>query len=138
MTGVDSELILRWEDVIPYGKELIGQALEGGNTRGGVSSWNGDMTVKGTQAADSVSAAVEPRDELVQDVVEGIPAMLLEVGDAMIASREVLVAIVGAALRASLSLGTEARSHHLLLRMLFDAFRRSFSGDPLARVRLFH
>lgn len=85
-----------------------------------------------------VPTAVEPRDELVEGVVERSPVMLLEVGDTMIARREALVRIADAVLGDSLPPDTEARSHHLLLELLFDGLRQSFSRDPLARVRLFH
>lgn len=105
-------LILGWNtlrvklgiDVMPslkskaqHGHGLMKQALEGGGARGGVSSWNVDMTVKDTQATGNVCLLLEPRDELdelVEDVAARSPVILLEVGDAMITRREVLVTMV--------------------------------------------
>ena len=84
------------------------------------------------QAAGKGAAAMEPRDEFVEDVVARGPAMFKEVGDEVIARREALMAVVGAALEAGLPSDAETRIRGLLLGPLFDGFRRSLSGDPSA------
>ena len=89
------------------------------------------------QIAGKGAAAMEPRDEFVEDVVARGPAMFKEVGDEVIARREALMAVVGAALEAGLPSDAETRIRGLLLGPLFDGFRRSLSGDPSARVELF-
>ena len=106
-------------------------------SRGGISLRRVAVTMKGMQAAGKVAAAIEPRDEFVGDVVAQGPAMFMEVGDEIIARREVLTAAVDAALEAGLPSDAETRLRNLLLGPLVDGFRRSLSGDPPARVEPF-
>ena len=56
-------------------------------SRGGISLWHVAATMKGIQATGKVAAALEPRDEFVEDVVARRPAMLIEVGDEVIAGK---------------------------------------------------
>ena len=102
-------------------------------SRGGISLRRVAVTMKGIRAAGKVSAAMEPRDEFVEDAVARGPAMFMEVGDKVIARREALMAAVDAALEAGLPFDSKTRLCDLLLGPLFDDFRRSLSGDPPAR-----
>ena len=107
------------------------------DSRGGISLRRVAVTMKGMQAAGKVAAAMEPRDEFIEDVVVRGPAMFMEVGDEVIARREALMAAVDAALEAGLPSDAETRLLDLLLGPMFDGFRRSLSGDPPARVEPF-
>ena len=124
------------------GKAQGGDRSSGGmsedvDSRGGISLRRVAVTMKGLQAAGKVAAAMEPRDEFVEDVVARGPAMFMEVGDEVIARREALMAAVDAALEAGLPSDAETRLRDVLLGPLFDGFRRSLSGDPPARVEPF-
>ena len=119
------------------GDRSSGDMPEDLGSRGGISLRRVAVTVKGMQAAGKVAAAMEPRNEFVEDVVARGPAMFMEVGDEVIARREALMAAVGAALEAGLPSDAETRLRDLLLGPLFDGFRRSLSGDLPARVEPF-
>ena len=119
------------------GDRSSGDMPEDVDSRGGISLRRVAVTMKGMQAAGKVAAAMEPRDEFVEDVVARGPAMFMEVGDEVIARREALMAAVDAALEAGLPSDAETRLRDLLLGPLFDGFRRSLSRDPPARVEPF-
>ena len=97
--------------------------------RDGISLRRVAMTMKGMQAAGKVAAAMEPRDEFVEDVVAPGPAMFMEVGGKAIARREALMAAVDAALEAGLPFDAKTRLRDLLLGPV--------SGDPPARKKPF-
>ena len=78
------------------------------------------VTMKGVQAAGKMAAAIEPRDEFVEDVVARGPAMFIEVGNEVIARQEALMAAVDAALEAGLPSGADISLRDLLLGPLFD------------------
>ena len=105
--------------------------------RDGISLRRVAVTMKGMQAAGKVAAAMEPRDEFVEDGVARGPAMFMEVGGKVIARREALMAAVDAALEAGLPFDAKTRLCDLLLGPLFDDFRRLLSGDPPARKEPF-
>ena len=149
ISGTDSVLILGSKtlreklgiDVMAY---LKGKAQGGDRSsadmpddvgsRGGISLRRVAVTMKGMQAAGKVSAAMEPRDEFVEDAVARGPAMFMEVSDKVSARREALMAAVDTALEAGLPFDAKmTRLCDLLLGPLFDDFRRSLSGDPPAR-----
>ena len=109
------------------GGRSSGDMPEDVGSRGGISLLRVAVTMKGIQAAGKVAAAMEPRDESVEDVVARGPAMFMDVGDEVIASREALMAAVDAALEAGLPSDAETRLRDLLLGPLFDGFRRSLS-----------
>ena len=119
------------------GDRSSGDMPENIGSRGGISLRRVAVTMKGMQAADKVAAAMEPRDGFVEDVVARGPAIFMEVGDEVIARREALMAAVDAAREDGLPSDAETRLRALLLGALFDGFRRSLSGDPLARVEPF-
>ena len=106
-------------------------------SRGGISLRRIAVTMKYMQAAGKVTAATEPRDEFVEDVVARGPAMFMEVGDEVIARREALMAAVDAALVAGMPSEAETRLRDLLIGPLFDGFHRSLSEDPPARMEHF-
>ena len=95
------------------------------------------VMMKGMQTAGKVAAAIESRDEFVEDVLARGPPMFMEVGDEVVARREALVAAEDAALDADLPSDAETRLRDHLLGPLFDRFRRSLLGDPPARVEPF-
>ena len=105
--------------------------------RDGISLRPVAVTMKGMQAASKVAAAMEPRDEFVEDVVARGPAMFMEVDGKVIARREALMAAVDAALEAGLPFDAKTRLCDLLHEPLFDDFRRLLSGDPPARKEPF-
>ena len=119
------------------GDRSSGDIPEDVGSRGGILLRHVAVRMKGMQAAGKVAAAIEPRDGFVGDVVARGSAILMEVGDEVIAHREVLMAAVDAALEAGLPSDAETRLHDLLLGPLFDGIRRSLSGDPPARVEPF-
>ena len=120
------------------GDRSSGDIPEDVGSRDGISLRRVAVTMKGMQAAGKVAAAMEPRDEFVEDVVARGPAMFMEVGDEVIARWEALMAAVDAALEAGLPSDAETRLRDLLLGPLFDGFRRSLSGDPPVRVEPSH
>ena len=137
--GTDSVLILGSKmlreklgiDVMAYlkGKAQGGDRSSGDmpgdvGSRDGISLRRVAVTMKGMQAAGKVAAAMEPRDEFVEDVVARGPAMFIEVGDKVIARREALTAAVDAALEAGLPFDAKTRLRDPLLGPLFDDFRR--------------
>ena len=91
------------------GDKLSGDMPEDVGSRGGISLRRAAVTMKGMQAADKVAAAMESRDEFVEDVVARGPPMFMEVGDEVIARREALMADVDAALEAGLPSDAETR-----------------------------
>ena len=58
-------------------------------SRGGISLRRVAVTMKGMQAAGKVAAAMEPQYEFVEDVVAWGPAMLMELGDEVIARQNI-------------------------------------------------
>ena len=119
------------------GDRSSGDMPEDVDSRGGTSLRRVAVTMKGMQASGKVTAAMEPRDEFVEDGVARGPVMFMEVDDEVIVRREALMASVDAALEADLPSDAETRLRDLLLGPLFDSFRQSLSGDPPARVEHF-
>ena len=119
------------------GDRSSGDMPEDVGSRGGISLRRVAVTMEGMQAAGKLAAAMEPRDEFVEDVVVRGPAMFMEVGDEVIARREAQMTAVDAALEAGLPSDPETRLRDILLGPLFDDFHRSLSGDPPARVEDF-
>ena len=74
------------------------------------------------QAAGKVAAAMEPRDELVEDEVARGPVMFMEVSEEVIDRREALMAAVDAVLEAGLPFDAETRLRDLLLGPLLMVF----------------
>ena len=89
------------------------------------------------QAASEVAVAMEPRNELVENVVAYRSVMFREVGAEKIVRREALMVAVYAALETGLPSDAETCLRDLLLEPLFNGFRRSLSGDPPARMKHF-
>ena len=110
---------------------------EGLGSRGGILLRHVAPTIKGMQAAGKVAAAMESRDEFVEDVVARRPVMFREVGDEAVTRREALMVAVDAALETGLPSDAETRLRYLLPGSLFDGFRRSLSGDPPSGVEPF-
>ena len=125
------------KDKAQGGDRSSGDMTEDVGSLGGISLRRVAVTMKGMQASGKVAAAMEPRDDFIEDVVARGPAMFMEVGDEVITRLEALMAAVDAALEAGLPSDAETRLRDLLLGPLFDGFRRSLSGDPPARVEPF-
>ena len=71
------------------GDRSSGDMPEDVGSRGGISLRRVAVTMKGMQAAGKVAAAMQPRDEFVEDVVTQGPAMFMEVGDEVIARQDI-------------------------------------------------
>ena len=102
---------------------LSGEMPEDVGYRRGISLRHVAVTMKGIQAAGKVAAAMEPRDEFVEDVVARGPSMFMGVGDEVIARREALMAAVDTASEAGLPSDVKTRLCDLLLEPLFGDFR---------------
>ena len=71
------------------GDRSSGDMPEDVGSRGGISLRCVAVTMKGMQVAGKVAAAMEPRDEFVEDVVARGPAMFMEVGDEVISRQDI-------------------------------------------------
>ena len=107
------------------GDRSTGEMIEDVVSRGGIPLRHVAVTMKGMQAAGKVAAAMEPRDEFVENMVVRGPAMFMEVGDEVIARQEALMTAKDAALEAGLPSDAETHLRDVLLGPLFDGFRRS-------------
>ena len=86
-----------------------GNMPEDVGSRGGISLRRVAVRMKDMQAAGKVAAAMESRDEFVEDVVTRGPSMFMEVSNEVIACREALMVAMDAALEAGLSSDAETR-----------------------------
>ena len=117
------------------GDRSSGKRPEHVGSRSGILLRHVVVTMKGVHAAGKVAAAMEPRDDFVEDVVAQGPAMFMKFGDEVIVRREALMIAVEATMEVGLPSDADTRLRDLLLGPLFDGF--SLSGDPPARVEPF-